>query len=44
MEVPTAPHNTSQFIMDQHEVELFDPAELLGITLGINLEIKELLT
>ena len=38
VEVPRTPHNTSEFIMDQHEVKLFDPEELLGNTLGINLE------
>ena len=33
-ETPQAPHNTTDFLMDQHEIKLFDPEELLGELLG----------
>ena len=33
-ETPQAPHNTTDFLMSQQEIKLFDPEELLGELLG----------
>jgi hypothetical protein len=35
IEKPNAPHNTTEYLMDQHIPVLFDPEELLGHFFGI---------
>lgn len=38
---PKAPHNTTQYLMNQHPVTFFDSNELLGSVLWITLKIEE---
>ena len=37
---PGAPHNTSDYLMEQHKLNLYDPEDLLGEILGMTFEIK----
>lgn len=41
IEKPSAPHNTTQYIMDQHPLNIFNSDELLGSVLWITVKIQE---